>query len=322
MKRFIALFLLLVTALAAAQTRSGTSSNMFDSAALLNDLKRLSADDMEGRRVATPGGAKARAYVVDRLQESGVAPIGGTYLQPFTFMTNAGRGAAEIASEIQGVNVICQIEGSTNPRRYIVVSAHYDHLGVRNGGVFHGADDNASGTAALFAIAKYFSVNKPANSLIVAAFDAEESGLRGSRAFVAMPPVAKESMVIDVNLDMIARDPDDKLFAVGTFLNPFLKPYIASVASTAPVKLLMGHDDPSQKKVEDWTADSDHASFQGAGIPAVYLGVEDFDQHHKTTDTYETITPNFYIHAVETSIALIKTFDKNLDAIRASKKTN
>ena len=81
-------------------------------------------------------------------------------------------------------NVVGRIDGTAAPGRYIVVSAHYDHIGVRNGQVFNGADDNASGTAALFALARHFSANRPRHSLIFAAFDAEESGLRGARHFV------------------------------------------------------------------------------------------------------------------------------------------
>jgi Zn-dependent M28 family amino/carboxypeptidase len=283
------------------------SSQLFNSQALLKDLQTLSADDMQGRQVGTPGGQKAREYVLDRFKASGVTPIGGEYLQLFTFTAQR--------RETHGVNVIGEIAGRRTPRQYIIVSAHYDHLGVRDGVVFNGADDNASGTAALFAIASYFKAHPPANSLIMAAFDAEESGLRGSQAFVAAPPVDKSSIVIDVNLDMIGREPNDKLFVVGTLLNPFLKPYIEKVAAKAPVKLLMGHDDPRQKDVEDWTADSDHVSFQKAGIPAIYLGVEDFSEHHKATDDYETMTYDFYIRAVETSIGVIQSFDDNLDAI-------
>ena len=120
-------------------------------------------------------------------------------------------------------------------------------------------------------------------------------------------------MIVDVNMDMIGRDPDDKLFAVGTRLNPFLRPYLARVAASAPVKLLFGHEDPSDK--EDWTRDSDHWSFQQAGIPAIYLGVEDFGQHHRPTDDYETMTLDFYVRAVETTLAVVREFDAHLDAI-------
>jgi Zn-dependent M28 family amino/carboxypeptidase len=155
-----------------------------------------------------------------------------------------------------------------------VISAHYDHLGVRNGVVFNGSDDNASGTAALFSIAAYFKAHPPDNSLLFVAFDAEEPGLRGSQAFVAAPPVDKTAIIADVNVDMIGREDKDRLFAVGVVRNPLLKPYIEAVAAKAPLKLLMAHDDPARRDVEDWSGDSDHASFQRAGIPALYIGVD------------------------------------------------
>jgi len=281
--------------------QAAPSSTVIDSTQLLRDLKTLSADDMQGRQVDTPGGEKARAYVIEQFKAAGVQPFGESYTASFTF---AGR---------HGVNVVGHIDGTRQPVRYLVVSAHYDHVGVRNNVVYNGADDNASGTAALFALAKYFAAHRPQHSLLFAAFDGEESGLRGSAAFVKSPPVASDALVVDVNMDMIGRDPDDKLFAVGTRLNPFLKPYLDRVAAAAPVKLLFGHETPGEK--EDWTRDSDHWSFQQAGIPGLYLGVEDFDQHHAPTDDYETITYRFYVHAVETALAVVKEFDANLDAI-------
>ena len=87
------------------------------------------------------------------------------------------------------------------------MSAHYDHIGVRNGQVFNGADDNASGTAALFALGKYFSEHRPEHTVIFAAFDAEEAGEWGSKSFVKQPPVPAASIVVNINMDMIARDP-------------------------------------------------------------------------------------------------------------------
>jgi Zn-dependent M28 family amino/carboxypeptidase len=300
-----------IAALASAPRQTARPSTLIDSAQLLSDLKVLSADDMQGRQVDTPGGAKARAFVIDRFKASGIQPFGEAYTEPFTF--TAGRGGTQ--TERHGINVVGHIDG-TNTQRFIVVSAHYDHIGARNGVVFNGADDNASGTAALFAVAKYFSAHRPANSLLFVAFDGEESGLRGSEAFVKQPPVDAHAMAIDLNMDMIGRDPNDKLFVVGTYLQPFLKPLIEKLAAEAPVKVLIGHDDPSQKDVEDWTKDSDHYAFITAKIPALYFGVEDFDQHHKSTDDYETITFDFYIRAVETMVDAVKVFDTNLDSIR------
>jgi hypothetical protein len=282
-----------------------------DRGQLLSDLKVLSADDMLGRRVDTPGGARARAFVIRRFTESGIRPLPGrrSFLEPFSF--RAGRGVTRPLRH--GVNVVGTIDGRRRPRRYIVVSAHYDHIGTVNGDVANGADDNASGTAALFALGRYFSAHQPENSLIFAAFDGEEAGLRGSREFVRAPPVEASALIVDVNMDMIGREYDNRLFAVGTAANPFLRPVLEGVARTAPVRLLFGHEDPT--KEEDWSRDSDHHSFQEAGIPAVYLGVEDFAQHHKVTDDYATMTFDFYVRAVETCARVVEAFDRNLDSI-------
>jgi hypothetical protein len=288
--------LAIVLTLAAQQP---PKSSLIDSGQLLNDLKVLSSDTMQGRQPGTAGGDKARAFVIERFKASGIVPFGASYEQEFSF---AGRGSN---AATRGVNVVGHIDGRRQPRRYIVISAHYDHLGIRNGQVFNGADDNASGTAALFA--KYFAAHPPANSLIFAAFDAEESGLRGSQAFVKQPPVDASHLVLNLNADMIGRAPDDRLFVVGTALHPFLRPHIEAVAARAPVKLLIGH--------EDWIRDSDHYSFIQAKIPALYIGVEDFGQHHKATDDYETMTYGFYVRAVETLVQITERFDANLEKL-------
>ena len=206
-------------------------SSLIDSSQLLRDLQALSADDMQGRQADTPGGEKARAYVIERLKASGVVPFGESYAAPFAFVAE-GRAAAE--GQHHGVNVVGHIDGTRPDLRYIVISAHYDHIGTRAGRVFNGADDNASGTAALFALAKYFSTHPTAHSLLFAAFDAEEAGLRGSEAFVQHPPVDRAAIAIDLNMDMIGREPNDRLFVVGTFLQPALKRSVETVAATAP----------------------------------------------------------------------------------------
>jgi Zn-dependent M28 family amino/carboxypeptidase len=288
-------------------------SALIDSARLLSDLKTLSDDSMQGRRTGTAGAEKARAFIAERFKSSGAIPFGPSYESPFTFSTRRGSG------EERGVNVIGFIEGRRRADRYIVVSAHYDHLGARNGVIFNGADDNASGTAALFAIAQYFTAHPPTNSLIFAAFDAEELGLQGSQAFLKKPPVDIHHISLNLNLDMIGRDPDRKLFVVGTALQPFLRPYIDAVARKSSVQLLVGHENPAQP--EDWTRDSDHFSFLQARIPALYFGVEDFDQHHKASDDYETMTYEFYVRAVETIVRVTEQFDANLDDVDKARGT-
>lgn len=294
-------------ALALAMAAGAAQTSGIDAGQLLKDLETLAADGMEGRQVGTPGGARARAYLVERFKEAGVQPFGATYEHPFA--VKPPRDAADRT----GVNVLGFIAGRRDPARFLVITAHYDHLGVRNGQVFNGADDNASGVAALLAVAKALSIAPPEHSVLFAALDAEEVGLVGARELLRQPPVPASSMILNVNLDMVARDADNKLYAAGPYHYPYLKPFLAAVA-VAPARLLFGHDTPNAKE-DDWTGDSDHFPFHQAGIPFIYFGVEDEAQHHKPTDDAATVTKEFFVAATHTILNAVRILDANLDAI-------
>jgi Zn-dependent M28 family amino/carboxypeptidase len=300
-------------ALAGAIAARAQSASI-DGTQLLRDLETLAADNMEGRLVGTPGSARAREYLLKRFKESGIEPLGASYERPFSFQRRGG------GAERSGVNLVGMVRGRRDPARYIAITAHYDHLGIRNGQVFNGADDNASGVAALLAVAARLSADKPDHSILFAAVDAEESGLHGARALLREPPVPRESIVLNVNLDMVARDVNNVLFAVGTSQYPFLKPYLADVARP-PVVLRFGHDTPPAPGTkpgsgeDDWTRDSDHFPFHEAGIPFVYFGVEDEEQHHKATDDAATVTKEFFVGAANTILAAVRKLDANLEAI-------
>ncbi|MEM8892626.1 MAG: M20/M25/M40 family metallo-hydrolase, partial [Bacteroidota bacterium] len=189
----------------------------------------------------------------------------------------------------------------------IVVTAHIDHLGIIKGEIYNGADDNASGTAALLAIADYFQRNPPNHTLLFAAVDAEEIGSPGAKYLLKNFPGEKEDIVLNVNMDMIAHN-DKELYACGMHHYPELKPFISSIES--PIQISFGHDDPGDKTKDDWTNSSDHRIFHLAGIPFMYFGVEDHEDYHRFTDTYEKINPDFYIEAVKVIIKAIENFDK------------
>ena len=276
-----------------------------DSAAMIRDIGVLAHDSMEGRAVGSAGSAKARAFLEARFRAVGVQPFGTSYLQPFTF---PGRG-----QEVQGVNIVGQVRGTTLPDRYIVITAHYDHVGVRNGQIFNGADDNASGTAALLAIADYFVKNRPRHSLIFAALDAEETNLQGARAFVASPPVPKQAIALDINMDMISRNDAGELYVAGTYSYPQLLPFVERAVAAAEVKLIPGHDRPGVAGSDDWTSQSDHGAFHAAGIPFLYFGVEDHADYHRATDDVERIQPGFYARAVRTIITATRLLDAGLN---------
>jgi hypothetical protein len=274
--------------------RAVASAETLDVARMLEDVSVLAADSMEGRRTGTEGNAMARHYLEGRFADIGLRSFGDGYRQSFRFTNRQGE-------ELVGHNLVGYVAGTRHPERYLVLTAHYDHLGIRDGQTYNGADDNASGTAGILAIAEWLTRHPPEHSVIIAALDAEEMGLQGARAFVAAPPVLVDAIVMNINLDMVSRNENDELYAAGTYHYPFLRPPLERVAARAPVTLRFGHDSPDIPRGQDWTTQSDHAPFHQAGIPFVYFGVEDHPDYHRPGDTVENIDPDFYGRAVQTA---------------------
>jgi Zn-dependent M28 family amino/carboxypeptidase len=267
----------------------------------LDHIRFLSADSLEGRLVGSEGNRKARDYIVDVYRSLALSMYEDTYLEPFDF---------QIDEETrQGSNVVGYVEGTDQPDRFIVVTAHFDHLGVQSGEIYNGADDNASGTAGLLMLAEYFSANPVGHSLIFAAVDGEEGGLRGARHFVSDPPVPLANMALNVNLDMISHN-DSVLYVAGGYHTESLRSVLDEVAAESTITLLQGHDSPNLPPGDDWTLASDHGPFHQAGIPFVYFGVEDHPDYHQASDTFETINQQFFLDAVETVKQAILRFDR------------
>lgn len=266
----------------------------------LNHIRFLSADSLEGRLIGSEGNRKARDYIVGVYGSLALSMNEGTYLMPFEFQAN------DVTRE--GSNVVGYVEGTDQPDRFIVVTAHFDHLGVRDGEIYNGADDNASGTAGLLMLAEHFSANPARHSLIFAALDGEEGGLRGARHFVSDPPVPLASIALNVNLDMISHN-DSVLYVAGGYHSESLQSVLDEVAAESALTLRQGHDSPDLPAGDDWTMSSDHAPFHAAGVPFVYFGVEDHPDYHQASDTFETINQQFFLDAVETVKQAILRFD-------------
>ena len=300
---------------ALAQRTSATTLERIEPGVLVADLRNLSDPKMAGRKVGTPGGARARAYLLERYRRLGLAPVGASFEHPFTFTPHRGiafwRGSFwEKKPPITGVNLVGQIRGSVGPDKFIVVSAHYDHLGVRRGQLHPGADDNASGVAALLATARWFKAHPPRHSLLIVAFDGEEAGLRGAEAFVATPPVPKDAILANVNFDMLSRNPAGELFVSGLYANPQFKPLLDGLRERSPVTLLYGHDHPRPFwDMDDWTQLSDQGPFADAGIPFLYFGVEDHPDYHRPTDTFERVDQAFYQRVADLVVGAVAALD-------------
>ncbi|HEY3933638.1 MAG TPA: M28 family peptidase [Gemmatimonadales bacterium] len=307
----------LVALVASAATRSvraqakACPAEAIDSSTMLNDLTRLADDSMQGRRVGTTGNFKARDFIAARFDALGLDRIPPGRIQPFTAPTRRGT--------ISGFNVVGLIAGSASPNEYIVVSAHFDHIGRVEPGaqcrptgadsICNGADDNASGTAALLALARLFEQERPRHSIAFVAFDAEESGDVGSHAWMASPPMPVDQMLIDVNMDMVGRNVHNELYAAGPTKYPKLRPLVEATIGCSAIKLTIGHDGPGAPGGDDWTNQSDQGAFNDRGIPFVYFGEEDHPDYHRATDHADRIMPAFYTGAVRDVADFIRRID-------------
>ena len=289
-----------------------------DSAQLLADVAYLADDARAGRRIGTEGNADARRFLARRLAELGIEPMGrGAGSEPYAHPFAAVRRGGAPGDSVRGVNVVGRVRGSRDSTRVLVVSAHYDHVGVGRAvdgdSIYNGADDNASGVAALLAVARELRARAPEHDVVLLFTDGEEGGLLGARAFVAAPPVARASIALDINFDMLSRDTRGELWVAGPTKWPALRPMVERLAGDAPVTLRIGHDSGSPQN--DWTSQSDQGAFHAAGIPFLYFGVEDHPDYHKPSDSLGRVTRGFYVRAVRTVVEAVRRADRCLDRV-------
>jgi hypothetical protein len=303
----------------APNSTKAISSDLLDHAQLLSDVRTLSSAEYEGRRTGTTGNKKAQAFLLQRLDELKLQPLEGSFTRKFSFVHHSIKGIVSPSRKFKqdfsdATNLIASIAGVKEPSRYLVLSAHYDHLGTRDHVLYPGADDNASGVATVLACAKYFAGHRPERSILFIFFDAEELGLKGSESFFQHLPLKKERLLLDINLDMVSHNNQNQIFVAGTYHSPFLKPYAEQIQSTSKVHVLMGHDRPMARAgfVDDWTEASDHGPFHKAGIPFLYFGVEDHEDYHQPTDTFDHINQNFYVNVSETVLQTAILLDHRL----------
>ncbi|MEO1552423.1 MAG: M28 family peptidase [Pseudomonadota bacterium] len=306
----------LAVSMAACSSSSSYQAEPFSAAPAIDMLQALSADELKGRKVGTEENARARAMIIERLQALGVAPAGASFEHPFTYGTFADpETGADTEPAKSGVNIIGQIEGTSDSEISMIITAHYDHVGVINGEIHNGADDNASGVVGMLAVAEYFSNKPPLHDVIFVAFDAEEDRLGGAIAFVADPFESLDNVALNINFDMLSRGDNGILWASGTHHWPEMKPVMADLSTRALVDLKMGFDDGDGR--EDWTLLSDHAAFFRAGIPHLYFGVEDHPDYHKPTDDFERVDQDWFLRAIESVIMVAAEMDGRLDEIYA-----
>jgi Zn-dependent M28 family amino/carboxypeptidase len=241
----------------------------------------LSAEKFAGRSGA--GGQKAADYLVEQFRALGLAPLfEGEFLQPIP---------GKEPGTVQGRNVGARLVGSDPELRdqWVIVAAHFDHLGVRGGKLYPGADDNASGVAMMLEVARSIvhAATPPKRSLMFIGFDLEEVGLFGSRYFAAHPPVPLDRVALFITADMIGRALagvcDTHVFVIGTENAPGLRPWIDESARGRPLAVgLLGADLLVLNR-------SDYGPFRSRSIPFLFFTTGENPRYHSPADTPESL---------------------------------
>jgi len=238
---------------------------------------------------------------IDQLQDE-IDQTGAPHSQAVADVTVDLRRAIKDREVIQTRNVVGVIEGSDPALKdeYVLVTGHYDHVGQSGPFIYHGADDNASATAAVIALAEDFKANPapPKRSLMFLIFEAEEDGLLGAFHYIDHPIVPLDKTVAVLNSDMIGRDEDDpewnttaeqsrnQVNVIGTLYNPDLRRVIDGENQQIGLKLDYKTDDNDP---EGWFSRSDHYPFAIKGVPMVLFNTGEHPDYHTANDTWDRI---------------------------------
>jgi hypothetical protein len=280
----------LVAAIALGLT-DGTSAKAQDAGAaaglrpeqsrLREVVELLASPEFAGR--SGPGGEKTVAYLIDQFRRLGLP---GLFNGEFTQDIPGNEPGTRI-----GRNVGTMLRGSDPVLRdqWVIVAAHYDHLGVRGGKLYPGADDNASGVAMMLEVARCLvrAPSPPKRSVMFIGFDLEEAGLFGSRYFVAHPPVPLDRVALFITADMIGRALagvcDGHVFVLGSEHAPGLRPWIEEAGRGRPLTIgLLGSDLLVLNR-------SDYGPFRSRSIPFLFFTTGENPRYHTPRDTADTL---------------------------------
>lgn len=285
-----------------------------DPARVRSDIVYLAGDALEGRGTGTPGNDSAAAYAARRYSSLGLRATAPNYFQRFNarsaMLAHSG-GPTELPTQ----NVVAMLSGTDPALRgqVIVIGAHIDHLGRSPNGALdpeardairNGADDNASGTAAVLELARLLRAHPPRRSVVFVNFSGEELGLLGSQYFVEHSPVPIDSIVAMLNFDMIGRMRGDSLIVYGVSTAREMPALLDS--ANARVGL-------SVRGLGDGHGPSDHSSFYTRGLPVLHFFTNLHDDYHRASDDADKIN----VEGAARVITLAERLVRELDAREA-----
>jgi Zn-dependent M28 family amino/carboxypeptidase len=278
---------------------------------LQEDVVFLAADALGGRAIGTDGEQKAAEYLAQEFEKLGLQGKGTEgFFQPFTVSKPSNpHEEAVIGTDGEGItgrNVIAFLDKQAD--KTIVIGAHFDHLGMGGQGSLHrgdsaihnGADDNASGTAALVALAEVLKYEAIKTNVLFIAFSGEENGLWGSNYFVKNPTIDLKTVNYMINMDMVGRLNEEKSLAVnGVGTSPSFVPVLDQINADS-LKLVTS---------ESGVGPSDHTSFYLQDLPVLHFFTGQHEDYHKPSDDSEKINYEGLVKVVRYISRLVTSLD-------------
>lgn len=310
MKKFNALLLIIALSVGCSQENaSDMYAETITSEELSDLIYEFSSDKFEGRNTGEPGQKLAVEFIRDFYKSNNIIKAENTedYFQKFLVdfqsrqVTRPDNINQDNIDWVKTENVAAIIEGSTYPNEYIVLTAHLDHVGIENGEIFNGADDDGSGSMALLEIAEAFKLaeldgNRPKRSIVILHVSAEEKGLLGSKYYTDNPLYPLDETITNLNVDMIGRtDPtrnsnnDEYIYLIGTDRLSTMLHETSEKVNYKTVNLELDYrfnalDDPNR-----FYERSDHWHFAKNNIPVIFYFSGTHEDYHQPTDTAEKI---------------------------------
>ncbi|MEO8199482.1 MAG: M28 family peptidase [Gemmatimonadota bacterium] len=299
--------LLLLATLGATPGLAQTTPESYN---LLADVRYLASDQLAGRITGSPGADSAAEFIARRFGQVGLQPSSTGWFQPFTVPRDAPAVAQLHLGELKGRNVIGVLPGRDPVLRneIVIVGAHYDHLGMGgpgsgaldpdvNGQVHNGADDNASGAAALIHIASRLAQQPPGRTIVFIAFSGEELGLLGSTYYVKHPLYPLASTLAMVNLDMVGRLRNKRLIVYGV-----------ETAKEFPALLdsLNWYGGFDLKKSGDGYGPSDQQSFFVAKRPVLHVFTDLHEDYHRSSDDWDKINADGLVRVADYTASIVR----------------
>lgn len=269
-----------------------SSENIISESSVGETLQFLSSDALQGRQTGTPGIEKAALYIEDFFQKHGIKPYFSTYRDSF-----------EVDGKT-GYNLIGLKEG-TDPvlkDQFIIIGAHYDHVGVKKAGsgdvIFNGANDNATGTTAVLELAKYFADKDLKRSVLFTLFSAEEMGLVGAKKLAQRLAAENVDPYVMFNIEMVGVPLDNREYLA--YVTGYNRSNLAETFNEFAGSKVLGYL-PKAESYNLFKRSDNYPFFEQFNIPAQTISTFDFSNYpfyHKVEDEYELMD----IHHMENLI--------------------